>query len=1675
MAFRQIKSPALANQAVIETKLAPASVSGQTAAASVASLDTFLLHSAATSSLAKVTAADLIGSYSTDDLAEGSNLYFTDARAQSAVAQDIADAVAAEATIRSAADTQLTNDLAAEVTRATAAEGVNATAIANEITRAQTEEASIRTDFAAADTVLQNQINNIISNVDPAALDSLSEIVAEFQSADSAISAAVSQNATAISNEVTRATAAEGVLTANLAQEVLDRQAGDATLTTALNQEVADRTAGDNALDVRVTANEGDIATLQTDLVAEIAATNLDVTALQAADTQEAADRLAADQALAADIQAEITRASNAEGVNATAIAAETTRAQTEEASIRTDFAAADSALDTSLKAYADQAEADAKTYADGIVSTEETARIAGDNALDGRVTTLEGEMDDAESRLDDLEALSGTSGSLDTVATNVIDAINEVHGEADALDVRVTANEADIATNAADIASILSNTDPAALDSLAEIVTAFQAADTVHTAAINAAIADRALIRTEFANADAAITSALNAEIAATDGEVTQLQNDLASETSNRIAGDAATLASAQAYADQAEADAIATAAADATTKANAAKADAIAHADAQDAALIGDNTVDGTAGNTVTDRITDGDAATLVSANAYTDGKDAAVRTDFAAADTALQLQITANDGDIATNAADISTNAADLAQEVLDRAAGDTALQNALNAEIAATNTDITNLTNDLAAEVTRATNAEGANATAIANEVTRATNKDNAHDSAIAQNVTNIAQNAADITTEQGARIAADNALDVRVTANEGDIAQLQTDVAANASALATEIAATDGEVTALQNRVTATETDIAFIQSNTDPAALDSLTEIVTAFQAADGNLNTAITNLASTASTDRAAIRTEFAAADSALDTSLKAYADTAEADAIASAAAYTDAEVLAEENARIAADNALDARLTTEEGNVDALEATMGTATLSTTAQTVTAAINELNSGSAASVAALQSEVDTVEAALGLNADGSYAGHSGTNYIDAATTAKGAIELLDGALKTEETARIAGDAATLASAQAYADTAEADAITTSNAYTDAREVAITTAYTAAIGVETNRATGVEGQLQADLTAEVNRATLAEGALQTALNTEASTARAAEGANATAIANAQAELDVTQSGAGLATDGTYSANGSADYISGATSLADADNKLDAAIKAMDVAYKAADTVLTNDLASEEAARIAADTLLTTNLNNEIARAQNAEGVNAAAISQNASDIASEEARAQAAEGVLTTDLAALTATVNDVISNTDPAALDSLTEIVTAFQNADSNLTTLVTQNATDIAAEETRALAAEGVLSTAIAAVAADLTTENGRATAEEASIRSDFAAADAAQDVVIATKLPLAGGTMTGNIAMSGGMVTGLGTATQAGDAVSKAVLDAAIAAQDISVYNTDDLGEGSTNLYFTEARARTSISVNDVAGAGLVSYDSSTGVISVDTNESVLDLTDVSDTAYTGKENYVLAVNATEDGMELKNPLEIFVTNQRQTIDGDGVSTTYALTITATQSHAFVFVGGVIQDPSTHYSIDDVAGTITMNSTVPTGTQIVIISPDAGTAPVLVDGQVTSNKLAADIKAFTQKTAVSAGTGGAVVDSFAGGSYRSAKYVIQVDNGAGEYETREALVVHDGSNAYITEYALVYTGSNLIGDASVQMNGTSVELVYTANSGTATVKVIATYIDA
>jgi hypothetical protein len=348
------------------------------------------------------------------------------------------------------------------------------------------------------------------------------------------------------------------------------------------------------------------------------------------------------------------------------------------------------------------------------------------------------------------------------------------------------------------------------------------------------------------------------------------------------------------------------------------------------------------------------------------------------------------------------------------------------------------------------------------------------------------------------------------------------------------------------------------------------------------------------------------------------------------------------------------------------------------------------------------------------------------------------------------------------------------------------------------------------------------------------------------------------------------------------------------------------------------------------------------------------------------------------------------------------------------------------------------------------------------------------------------LAGKLALAGGTMTGNIAMGLNTISGLAAPAAGGDAANKTYVDGQVTTinSTISALTTDDVAEGS-NLYWTDARgiavadARIGLAnIGDLANVNttgaaadkFLKYDGSDWVIG-DAAATILAQQDVSDSDYTNKADYVLQVNSGATGMALVDPATVVWGSQERVILNGAGTATYSLGFTGSQSHAMVFVGGIIQDPTTHYTIT--GSSITFTSDIPSGTQAVVINPAVASVPYLQPASVTADKLGASVKAYVQGSDVSA-TGSTTIDTFAGGTYRSAKYIIQVDDGSGNYETREALVVHDGTTAYITEYAMVYTGADLLGDASVTMSGSDVLLQYTPTSGTVTVKVIATYID-
>ena len=97
------------------------------------------------------------------------------------------NAIVAETNARVAADGDLSNDIAAEASIARAAEQVNSQAITQEISDRVSAVAAESARAQAAEAALGVRIDNVLSNVDPAAQDSLAELLAAYTAADSSL------------------------------------------------------------------------------------------------------------------------------------------------------------------------------------------------------------------------------------------------------------------------------------------------------------------------------------------------------------------------------------------------------------------------------------------------------------------------------------------------------------------------------------------------------------------------------------------------------------------------------------------------------------------------------------------------------------------------------------------------------------------------------------------------------------------------------------------------------------------------------------------------------------------------------------------------------------------------------------------------------------------------------------------------------------------------------------------------------------------------------------------------------------------------------------------------------------------------------------------------------------------------------------------------------------------------------------------------------------------------------------------------------------------------------------------------------------------------------------------------------------------------------------------------
>ena len=263
-----------------------------------------------------------------------------------------------------------------------------------------------------------------------------------------------------------------------------------------------------------------------------------------------------------------------------------------------------------------------------------------------------------------------------------------------------------------------------------------------------------------------------------------------------------------------------------------------------------------------------------------------------------------------------------------------------------------------------------------------------------------------------------------------------------------------------------------------------------------------------------------------------------------------------------------------------------------------------------------------LQEELDNTQTGAGLGTDGIYTANGTANYISDASDLKDADNKLDAQIKTNADA-IAANASDISTNETN--------ITTNANNISSNDTDITNLQTELDDTQTGAGLGTDGSYTANVSAnyisEANSLTNADDKLdaQMKTNADAIAANASDistnetnittnanniSSNDTDISNLQTEVNATQSGAGLGTDGSYTENSSANYISDATSLQDADNKLDAQMKsnADNIATNASDISTNETNISTNTSNISSNDTDISNLQTELNGTQTGAGL-----------------------------------------------------------------------------------------------------------------------------------------------------------------------------------------------------------------------------------------------------------------------------------------------------------------------------------------------------------------------------------------------------------------------------------------------------------------------------------
>lgn len=346
------------------------------------------------------------------------------------------------------------------------------------------------------------------------------------------------------------------------------------------------------------------------------------------------------------------------------------------------------------------------------------------------------------------------------------------------------------------------------------------------------------------------------------------------------------------------------------------------------------------------------------------------------------------------------------------------------------------------------------------------------------------------------------------------------------------------------------------------------------------------------------------------------------------------------------------------------------------------------------------------------------------------------------------------------------------------------------------------------------------------------------------------------------------------------------------------------------------------------------------------------------------------------------------------------------------------------------------------------------------------------------------------------SGVVTVNNHRVTDVGTPTLASDAVTKSYVDTLIGAQaasNKSIFdgtlgrskvivndNSDAGGIFAGNIIFNvrgleQARIEDGLvtlqdvrifdnTISTIAGELKLNPYNNDRVV-IDTN-SVLRLPvgleaqrPTPGQEQTGDLRFNTDLNSIEwyNGVDWNNPTTSVITSQA--IIPDGTSASFTLSKESTTTAVLVNFNGVIQRPSTTYTV---AGNIITFSTVPLTTDIIEIRSlnstiAVATNPIIVDTAYAN----VGVSTFT-------------VDSWSTNLYRAAKYTYTAKTVAGNnYEVGELYVVHDNLDGFHSSTFVSKTGSSML-TWSVELGFTAVMSIRAQGTNADTqIKYHATYL--